>query len=202
MSAGPDLIDISHFQGTVDFAKIKAAGIKGVWAKATDGGTMIDPRFAANRATAHSLGVPFGAYHFARPNRNTAQAEAAHFLTQIGHPTKGDLRAALDIEANCDNMTTVQVVAWIDDFLVAVQAAGWKTISYSYASFAAAHGFARHPSFRWIARYLPTPPSVPAGAATPLVWQYTDHAIVPGIGAACDGDRLMPGVTIDMLAAT
>lgn len=189
----PDIIDISHHQAKVDFKKIKAAGVQGVWLKATDGSSMVDPTFATRKAAAKAAGLHVGAYHFAHPVRSSATVQAKHFLSVIGAPEKGvDLRAALDLEFDCGKMTGPQVVAWIDEFLTVLHAKRWQTITYSYEPYSKAHGFDDHPSYQWRARYSSTPPKGPW-----KVWQYTDKAAVPGISSPVDGDRLAPGLTID-----
>lgn len=57
-------IDISRYQGRVDFAAAQAAGTKFVFIKATEGADYVDPNFAANWAAARAAGMPRAAYHF------------------------------------------------------------------------------------------------------------------------------------------
>jgi len=57
-------IDISRYQGRVDFAAAAAAGTKFVFIKATEGADYVDPNFSANWAAARAAGMPRGAYHF------------------------------------------------------------------------------------------------------------------------------------------
>lgn len=80
-----DVIDISHYQKVTDgFASAKAMGIVGVIAKATEGHSLEDGAFAANRLYAKRAGLLFGAYHFLRPGDMYAQAD--HFLEVVGDP--------------------------------------------------------------------------------------------------------------------
>lgn len=59
------LLDISHWQGdNPDFARAKTEGISGAILKATQGGSFVDSRFAANLAKARSVGWLTAAYHF------------------------------------------------------------------------------------------------------------------------------------------
>src|SRR5689334_7173402 len=57
-------IDISKYQGEIDWAAVRGAGTKFVWIKATEGGDHLDERFHANWAGAKAAGVPYGFYHF------------------------------------------------------------------------------------------------------------------------------------------
>ena len=50
-------IDVSHYQGTVNWPKVKAAGIKFAFAKATEGMTWIDPQLVTNWAGMKNAGL-------------------------------------------------------------------------------------------------------------------------------------------------
>jgi GH25 family lysozyme M1 (1,4-beta-N-acetylmuramidase) len=74
-------IDVSHFQGTINWSSVAAAGKQFAFAKATEGVTYVDPTVGTNTAGARAAGLLVGVYHFAHPDTNTAAAEAQHFLT-------------------------------------------------------------------------------------------------------------------------
>nr|NKQ99664.1 glycoside hydrolase [Escherichia coli] len=56
-------IDISKWQGNVDWASVRAAGTQFAFIKATEGGDHVDERFRTNWDGAARAGVPRGAYH-------------------------------------------------------------------------------------------------------------------------------------------
>lgn len=56
-------IDVSHWQGEIDWAKVKAAGIQFAYLKATQGATFTDPMLKVNYAGAKAQGIPVGLYH-------------------------------------------------------------------------------------------------------------------------------------------
>src|SRR5277367_3088008 len=60
-------VDVSHYDGAIDWGKVKAAGIDFAFMKATESTDFIDPEFAANWKFAASNNVIRGAYHFLRP---------------------------------------------------------------------------------------------------------------------------------------
>src|SRR5436190_10905515 len=60
-------IDVSHYNGTIDWFQVKDYGIKFVFAKASEGTTFVDDRYAEYRAGTSAAHIRFGAYHFARP---------------------------------------------------------------------------------------------------------------------------------------
>ena len=93
------VIDLSHHNASVDFVKLKAAGVVGVIHKATQGTTYTDPMFASRRTQAQAAGLLWGAYHFASNEDPVAQEN--YFLSKA-EPARGDL-VALDFEPNLPN---------------------------------------------------------------------------------------------------
>ena len=73
-------IDVSSFQGTVNWSAVKSDGIDFAWAKATEGSASYvnytDAYLNANMAGANSAGVLIGAYHFAHPINDSGAAGA------------------------------------------------------------------------------------------------------------------------------
>ncbi|MCC2096979.1 MAG: glycosyl hydrolase family 25, partial [Hyphomicrobiales bacterium] len=57
-------IDVSKYQGDIDWNAVRASGVKFAWIKATEGGDHADERFLQNWNAAKAAGVPRGAYHF------------------------------------------------------------------------------------------------------------------------------------------
>ena len=57
-------IDVSKFQGDIDWNAVAYSGVKFAWIKATEGGDRADARFQANWEGAKAAGIPHGAYHF------------------------------------------------------------------------------------------------------------------------------------------
>lgn len=60
------VLDISAYQGEVDFAKVKSDGIWGVMLKATEGERYLSPAFDKNYQKATDSGLYVGAYHYLR----------------------------------------------------------------------------------------------------------------------------------------
>src|ERR1044072_971604 len=100
------VIDISHHQATVNFDKIKEAGIVGVIHKATQGFRMTDKRHKSRRQKAVDAGLLWGAYHFGVGGDGSDQAD--HFLNVVV-PDKQTL-IVLDYEPNTQGppMTLLQ----------------------------------------------------------------------------------------------
>ena len=91
-------VDISRWQGKVDWAALRDGGTRFAFIKATEGGDHIDPRFAENWEGARNAGVLRGAYHFVywcRP----AEEQAAWFRRNV-QPEADALPPVLDAEWN------------------------------------------------------------------------------------------------------
>ncbi len=59
-------IDVSHYQGTINWTQVKNSGIQFAFTKATEGVNYVDPKFTANMQGATAAGVLIGPYHFCR----------------------------------------------------------------------------------------------------------------------------------------
>jgi GH25 family lysozyme M1 (1,4-beta-N-acetylmuramidase) len=193
-------IDVSHWQETIDWAKVATTDVKFAIAKATDGQTYVDPQYAANKAGATANGLRFGAYHFARPDggRNDAKREASHFLRTAGL-TKGLLVPTLDLEAS-GGLSATALKTWVRQWLGKVTGVlGVRPMIYTSRGFwesfmGNTDEFARR-GYRvlWIAHWTDDPdPTLPAndwGGHGWTFWQYTDCRTVAGIAGCVDGDR-------------
>ena len=191
-------IDVSHWQGTIDWAKVAGGGITFAFAKATEGQTFNDPMYTTNRSGAAANGILFGAYHFAQPDNlpNDAIIEADHF-SSVAAPAYGDIVPVVDLEVS-NGLTVDQLTTWLHDFLVEVKLdTGVKAMIYTSPSFwqtsmGDTDVFARN-GYRllWIAHWGVPDPSVPAnnwGGNSWAFWQQTNCDTVPGISGCVDGD--------------
>ena len=113
-------IDVSHFQGEVDWGAVAATGVRFAFIKATEGLDDVDPRFAQNWQGSRAAGLLRGAYHFLHPNLDAGQ-QAAHFLSVV---TLDDdaLPPALDVEVT-NGVAPAALATCIETWLGAVQAA-------------------------------------------------------------------------------
>lgn len=96
----PLIVDLSHYNGHIDFANLKASGIVGVILKATEGTGYVDPLWGDNHQRAQAV---FGhnrvhAYHFLTDEYPVRQME--HFRGAIG-----DMFGWLDYEPNPNGKT-------------------------------------------------------------------------------------------------
>jgi lysozyme len=179
-------IDVSHYQGEVNWPAVAGSGVRFAFIKATDGIQDIDPRFARNWAGAKAAGIVRGAYHFFRPALD-AQRQAAHFVSVV---TMDDmaLPPALDVEVT-DGLDRAALQAGIRTWLETVRVAcGCRPVLYTDPSFwndSVAADFSDYPL--WLACYADAP-EIPATWQAWTFWQHTDAGEVNGISGQVDLD--------------
>ncbi|KAB1122852.1 glycoside hydrolase family 25 protein [Neorhizobium galegae] len=91
-------VDVSRWQGDIDWAKLRTQGANFAYIKATDGGDHLDPMFRTNWRRAKEAGIRRGAYHFFYWCR-TAGEQADWFIRNV--PRDPDaLPPVIDVEWN------------------------------------------------------------------------------------------------------
>ena len=91
-------VDVSRWQGEIDWAKLRTQGANFAYIKATDGGDHLDPMFRKNWRAAKDAGLKRGAYHFFYWCR-TAGEQADWFIRNV--PRDADaLPPVIDVEYN------------------------------------------------------------------------------------------------------
>jgi len=177
-------IDVSHYQGRIDWRAVAGEGIGFAYVKATEGVTFTDPAFARNWSGAAGAGIARGAYHRFRAGRD-AVAQARHFLSVVTLRA-GDLPPVLDVES-ADGVSDTRLVRGVRTWLAEVeQATGVRPIVYTKPGFRRAHlGRALDDYPLWIAEYGVDAPSVDRWH----LWQHSERGRVSGIGTEVDLDR-------------
>jgi lysozyme len=180
-------VDVSHWDGTVNWSEVKAAGITFAFAKATESTGDLDDTFAANWAGMKSAGIVRGAYHFFDP-AVSASSQASYVLKTVGTLEAGDLPIVLDFE-QLNGVSEATAVADAVTFLKAVtQATGKTAILYMSADFLSGSYPALAPYTLWVANYGVSCPGMPSGWSTWSFWQSSDSGSVSGISDAVDLD--------------
>ena len=179
-------IDVSDYQGLVNWSAVAATGIKFAFAKATEGLTFTATTFARNWTGMQAAGMLRGAYHFFRPETDP-QVQANHFL-KVASLGSEDLPAALDVEVR-DRVDPGTVVTRVKQWLDTVEGVtGRKPILYFspgfWDSLGTPRGFSDYPL--WIAEYGRSSPIIPRGWATYTFWQYTSGGGVRGTAGKTD----------------
>ncbi len=192
-------IDVSRYQGSINWPLVGAAGKRFVFMRATLGHTYVDPTYATNHAGARAAGLQVAAYHYATPSASPGDAILeARWFVQNAALQADDLLPALDIEQT-GGLSLTDLQAWVGAWLAEVQAwTGVRPIIYTSPNFwknslggttmfAGPGG-----SPLWVAHWFVTSPSVPAtnwGGSGWTFWQYDNCGSVPGIIGCVDLDR-------------
>ncbi len=182
-------IDVSHWQGDVDWSKVAAAGASFAFAKATEGTGYVDPKFLPNWQAMAAAGLARGAYCFFQPDQDAA-AQAELFLKTVAIGA-GDLPSVLDCEAAPGDGDAAAYRQKVETWLTAVgRDAGKQPMVYASPSFAEkwlGEDFGGYPL--WVAHYGVSQPTVPSGWKTWAFWQYTQSGSIDGVSGNVDRDR-------------
>lgn len=197
-------LDVSRWDGRIDWARVATAGYRFAFAEATNGNTRVDPTYGRNRAGAAAAGIQFGAFHFARPGGRTAGAVAADAVAEadrflaVAQPRSGELLPVLDLEQS-GGLRPPALIAWTSAWLAEVQRKlGLRAIIYSSPHFwatamADTPRFALAGSSLWLAHWThASAPRVPGrnwGSSGWRFWQWTDCGHIPGTRHCIDQDR-------------
>jgi lysozyme len=183
-------IDVSHWQGNIDWTTLKNSGVKFSYAKATDmqaphdpSKTYKDPTFPNNYAGAKSIGAYSGAFHFFREGYD-GKGQADFFLSYYT-PKRGDLLPAIDVETEPHdvNQYVADLRACVDEVAKAI--GGKAPMIYTQKSIWDAcgnpQGFANCPL--WVVDpHHSDQPILPSTWTTYTFWQYKVDVVPPFYG--------------------
>lgn len=186
-------IDVSHWQGNINWTSVKNAGVKFAFMKATESNYYKDDTFAANWAGSKANGILRGAYHFFRGDVDGV-VQADYFLAKMGPLEPTDMPPVLDFEttdgAGPDTLANRALA-----FLQRVEQKTGRTpiiyAGYYFWKDNVTHlaEFKKYPL--WLPYYVNDPatqcPLVYEGTWDKFtIWQYTSTGSVSGIGGDVD----------------
>ncbi len=189
-------IDVSHFQGDIDWTDIKNDNVQYAYIKATEGTDFKDPKFSVNWTEAKKNNIYRGAYHFYETGDDPIQ-QAKNFLETIGQFEAGELPPVLDLEAGgiqtkIDKETYQKyTLQWLQ---FVAQKLGVTPIIYTNLTFG--NEYLNNSQFTkyklWIAEYTNTnqAPIIPDAWQNKgwIFWQRTDLKKLKGIDGDIDYD--------------
>ena len=185
-------MDVSSYDGDVDWNTAWADGGRFAYVKATEGTYYINSYFAQQYDGAYNVGMIRGAYHFANPADSSGAAQAQYFVAHGGGWSADGqtLPGVLDIEwdpygSDCYGLSQSAMVSWISDFLttyhsstrrwpvIYTSASWWSECTGSQANFASTDPL-------WVAQYASSPGTLPYPWTNYSFWQYADSGELPG----------------------
>jgi len=178
-------IDISHYNGDIDFIKVKATGVELVYIKATEGTTYVDNYLGINYNGAKSAGLKTGFYHFL-VGTSSPETQADNFYKNIKHK-QSDLKPMLDVESNGFDVMDY-TLRFINEF---------KKISnmdigiYTYSDFISNLDSRLSKYTLWEANWHKSSSDLPSNNvwSTRAGHQYTDKGTINGINSQVDLDE-------------
>ncbi len=127
-------IDVSNWQGYIDYSRVKASGIDIVYIKASQGNNITDPFFKVNYNNAKANGLKVGLYHFLLARNDEEAVQEAEYFSSVISATSPDCKLAMDFE-NFGNLTREEINRISSTFLEKVnELTGKEVIIYSDAS--------------------------------------------------------------------
>jgi lysozyme len=185
-------IDVSKYQGDIDWQAVADSGVSFAYIKATEGGDRADPKFRQNWEGARAAGIPRGAYHFVywcRPWQ-----EEMSWFERNAPAEANSLPPVLDVEATPESATCKKTL-YPEETIANMRAMlgemerhyGKRPIIYTtvdfYESILSGGGLSDYPI--WV-RSTKHHPSVRYGERKWHFWQYQSDGTVPGIRTAVD----------------
>lgn len=188
-------IDVSQWQGVIDWAAVKASGIEFAMIRAGYGQNNIDPRWKRNADECTRLGIPFGVYWFSYAlNVDMARREAQYCIQAI-KPYNLDYPVAFDFEY--DSVETAQDAGvYVTKELASditrafceeIRAAGYTPIVYANPDYLSRYfdaGIASRYDI-WLAQW-PYTPDLNNPPRDCDMWQYSSSGSVNGITGRVD----------------
>ncbi|CAN5874361.1 hypothetical protein BH11MYX3_BH11MYX3_07390 [soil metagenome] len=181
-------IDVSYYQGTIQWAKVHRAGIRFAFIRVSDGLGVRDSLFAQNWAGANKARLMRGVYQHFRPDQN-AIAQADLVISAIERDP-GELPPVIDVEVSGGKspaQLAKQVRAWVERIRTKLHL---EPIVYTSPAFWESEvGGADLSSLPlWVAHYTNECPRVPTPWTRWAFWQHSETGRVPGIQGPVDLD--------------
>jgi lysozyme len=193
-------IDVSRWQGKIDWTRVAAAGYLFAMIRATIGNDYTDPRFEENWHGAQNAGLLVSAYHVVTP-LVTAEQQIKHFFQVLGG-RRADLPLVMDVERE-DKTAPEGITRCVKACLGEVENAdGRKPIIYTARWFwdrcvLTAPEWSTYDL--WVASYT-TAPILPRDWKSWRFWQYSESGVVPGSGSRATDLNWFAGSYADLIS--
>ncbi len=185
-------IDVSLWQGDIDFKKLKDSGVEFVfirvgYMKGTKGERVLDSKFKQNIENANKYDIPVGIYYYSyASNKEEAKEDAKWVLKQIRNYDVS-LPIAFDWEDFADynsyNLSFYNLTSMADEFIKEVNKKGYKGLLYGSKNYLEKIWLSNNHD-TWLAHYA----SSTNYQGKYSYWQITDTGKVDGINGTVDID--------------
>lgn len=200
-------IDVAKWNGVIDWAKVKKAGVEFAVLKVIDKSNKTESSFVRNYAGASAQGLPLDVYNYLYTTTEAAAREAAKAVVNALAGRKiGKVWA--DAEAACLKNKGIQLIRILNTYKAVIEAAGYEFGVYTGLSFYNSYikpykayidcdfWIARYPSTKDMSVAMDPPASKkPAICHNLWGWQHSSRGRVPGISGYVDLDICYTKVT-------
>ena len=181
-------IDVSSYQGEIDWKQVKTAGVTFAFARAADGTALVDERFADNYKRMKRAGVRRGAYQVFRASVDPKE-QANLFIKLVHRIGRPDLPLVADVEtADGQDPETLRTALrkWLRHVEKRTRR---RPIIYTSPSMSETLGkrFGRY--HLWVAHYEVDCPTLPEGWRRWTFWQHSSKGQLLGIAGPVDLDH-------------
>ncbi|HEY4018057.1 MAG TPA: lysozyme [Pseudonocardiaceae bacterium] len=185
-------LDVSAYQGAINWSSVAGNGAKFAYIKATEGTYYTNPDFAQQYNGSYNVGIIRGSYHFATPNTTSGATQADYFIAHGGGWSKDGrtMPGMLDIEWNpygsaCYGLSGGGMVNWILSFsneyharesvwpVIYTATSWWSACTGNQGDFSSTNPLA-------LANYNGSPGPMPYHWGFQTIWQWADHGTFPG----------------------
>lgn len=192
-------IDVSEWQGTINFEEVKEAGIDIVYIRASEGTDYIDPYFRENYENAKANELKTGFYHYLTARSEEEAREEAEFFVSNIKGTEPECKLAMDFESFGDlGIEEINEISKV--FLEKVQElSGKECVIYSDAYNAREifdEELARKYAI-WVADYFVEEPANNGKWSSWVGFQFTDRGRINGIDGNVDRDKFTNGILLN-----
>lgn len=189
-------IDVSEWQGSINYESVKNSGIEVVYIRASEGFNYTDPYYLRNYNGAKQNGLKVGFYHYLTARNTNEAVEQADFFSSVVGGLQPDCRLAIDFES-FPGLSVEEINAISFAFLERVQEkTGKEMVIYSDAYNARAV-FSQELASRypiWVADYFVSEPENNGKWEKWVGFQYADNGNISGISGNVDLDYFTEGI--------
>ncbi len=191
-------IDVSEWQGNIDFDEVKRNGIEMVYIRSSEGADYIDHYFEANYEKAKESDLRIGFYHYVTARNIEEAAEQARFFARVISGKEIDCKLAMDFES-FGNLSRYEINRISEEFLSTLEeVTGKEVVIYSDASNARDifdESLTSYPI--WVADYFVEEPQNNGKWNSWVGFQYTDRGQISGIDARVDRDEFTDDILLE-----
>ncbi len=179
-------IDVSIYQGDIDWVQVKNSGVQFAIIKAFESGYGVDKKFVQNITGAAAVGIRTGVYVFSKATTPEEAYNEALTIVNLVAPYTVSFPIAIDMESKVMNgLSKEQLAAIANTFCAVIDSYGYTPIIYANKNwFKNRIGAVNYD--RWIAMYA----TCCDYAINPQIWQASSEGVIPGIKGRVDIDYL------------